>query len=88
MDCILNCIIEKDPWFFILGMKKEDSGLSFLQVKLASKLLFVAHICILVVWIKDKPQTVDQWYNETFRILPLERLGAVSNGNEARFENV
>ncbi len=63
-------------------------GLSRLQVKLASKLLYVARKCILVVWIKDKPPTGDQRYNETFRILPLERLGAVSNGNKAEFENV
>ncbi len=73
--------------FFILGMSKEDSGLSRLQVKLASNLLVVVHKRILVVWIKDKPPTVDQWYNEIFRILLLERFGAVNNGNEAEFEN-
>ncbi len=63
-------------------------GLSHLQVKLASKLLYMARKCILVVWIKDTLLTVDQRYNETFRILPLECIGAVSNGNKAELDKV
>lgn len=30
---------------------------------------------------RDDPPTVTQWYRETFKVFPMERLSAVIKGN-------
>ncbi|MGH0124939.1 UNVERIFIED_CONTAM: hypothetical protein FKN15_020825 [Acipenser sinensis] len=85
---MLNCRLERDPWLFLLGLMSGTIGLTSGQLKLMTKLLFVARKCILINWIKDNPPTTNQWYTEMFKILPLERLSAVVKGDEESFLSI
>lgn len=71
---IFSLKVSMDSGLFILGLPWKALSLSRLDFKLCDKLLFLARRCILGWWISDKPPMVTQWYQEMFKVLPLERL--------------
>lgn len=48
----------------------------------------MARRCILLQWIKVQPPSVTQWYRETFKILPMERISALNKGNTIVFDKI
>ena len=86
LSTIFSVKVRKDPGLFILGLPSKTLSLSRTDFKLCDKLLFLARRCILGRWISDKPPTVTQWYQETFKVLPLEKLTARMKGDDGLFE--
>ena len=78
--------VTKDPGLFILGLPSKTLSLSRSNFRLSDKLLFLDRRCILKQWISDRPPTVTQWYQETYKVLPLERLTAQMKGDDSWFE--
>ena len=66
--------VTKDSGLFILSLPSKTLSLSRTDFKLCDKLLFLARRCILKQRISDKPPTATQWFQETYKVLPLERL--------------
>lgn len=88
LNNIFKCRIEKKPGLFLLSLPDRTLPLNPSNVMLLQKLLLLARKCILFNWIMDKPPTVTQWYRETFKILPMERLSARSKGSEDIFTKI
>ena len=86
LERIFSCTIESEPWFFILGMVKDEVKLTSCQIQLTYKLLFIACKCILIRWLEDRPHKINLWHNEIMKILPFERLYARIKGNDTAFE--
>lgn len=83
---IFSLKVRKDSGLFILSLPSKTLSLSRTDFKLCDKLLFLARRCILKQWISDKPPTVTQWYQEAYKVLPLERLTARMKGDDNWFE--
>lgn len=83
---IFSLKVRKDSGLFILGLPSKTLSLSRTDFRLCDKLLCLARRCILKQWISDKPPTVTQWYQETYKVLPLERLTARMKGDDSLFE--
>lgn len=81
LNLIFKCKLCKDPGKYLLGLPSKIAGvLDPGRSKLLNKLLLLARKCILFNWIQVKPPTITQWYNEVFRVLPMERLSAKLRG--------
>ena len=88
INLIFSKNIQIDPVLFLLNLSEEGLSLSTLQQKLLYKLLLLARRCILFQWIKPRPPTVNQWYGEIFKVLPMERVSSVLKGNESYFDKL
>lgn len=77
-----------DPGLFLLNLSEEGLSLTSLQRKLLYKLLLLARRCILFQWIKPRPPTVNQWYEEILKVLPMERVSSVFKGDESYFDKL
>lgn len=78
ISAILKCKLCLDPGQFLLGLPTKTI---YPHPKLLKKFLTLARKCILNKWIMDKPPTVTDWYNEIFRVMPMERISAKLKGN-------
>ena len=67
---------------------RQQLSLSTGQQTLLAKLLLLEIQSIIFQWIDGKPPTVTQWYRETFKVFPMERLSATLKGNDNSFYNV
>ena len=76
--------IPVDSMLFLFGCF-ERPVVSPGQMTLLCKLLHIARRCILLQWIQVYPPSVTQWYRETFKVLPMERLSALAKGNSSHF---
>uniref|UniRef100_A0A672FWV9 Reverse transcriptase domain-containing protein n=1 Tax=Salarias fasciatus TaxID=181472 RepID=A0A672FWV9_SALFA len=85
MSAILRCRLCLDPGQFLLGLPTKNL---YPHPELFKKLLALARKCILKKWIMDKPPTVTDWYNEIFKIMPKERIGARLAGKYDLFTDV
>lgn len=72
------------PTLFLLGYSLGPNMLPG-QMELLCKLLHMARRCILLQWIQVQPPSVTQWYRETFKVFPMERLSALAKGNSNTF---
>ncbi len=88
LDSILGKKIQINPGLLLLNLPSDRLTLSHAQQRLLNKLLLLARRCILFQWIKPRPPTVNQWYGEIFKVLPMERLCSVLKGNERTFDKL
>lgn len=71
INFIFAMSIQLDPGLFLLNLLIRGLHMSGVQQKLLYKLLLLARRCILFRWIKPRPPSVNQWYGEIFKVMPM-----------------
>ena len=89
LSSIFRKTTKVEPGLFLLNIPtRQQLSLSTGQQTLMVKLLLLARRCIIFQWIEGKPPTVREWYRETFKVFPMERLSATLKGNDNSFYNI
>ena len=83
-----NYNVTVEPGLFLLNILNEDLLMPNMWTKLLFKLLLLARRCILFQWIKPRPPTVNQWHDEIFKVMPMERLSTILKDNEYYFDRL
>lgn len=87
VSTLLGYNLELSPFHCVLAAKV-DNARDKHNAKLTEILLYVARKTILKFWISSDCPTIEDWYTEVLRILPLERLTYFLHDNNDGFLDV